>query len=507
MGRKRAFVGALVLALLAAVLTVSGIQLAGGETERLTNGGFESGFYAAPVGAVGNGWHWFDNGGQAEYGFYEETWAPVIYKGQHSQLIEINTLGRSGSDPDRYSGIFQTVAVVPGQTYELSLHGMLRAMEDDPDRSGYNYRVQYGVDYTGGTDWQAVDNWVELPWDTVYPRLTPGMMDSYTTSVTATGNRLTLFIRVWKKWATAGRELDVNLDSISLKGALPAETGGPSISLSVPSFAAAGRKYTVVVKAKNDVGIVKLELYDGNTLVGKVEYDVGLLELSSDFLWRPATAGSHTLKAIAYDVGGSKASKTVTVEVGELGQFLTNGGFESGFKPIPLGMVGKGWGWFSNGGLAQYGFYDDTWEPVIFGGDHSQLIEINTLGQAASDPDRYAGIYQVVDGLTVGATYRLSMHGMLRVLNEDDLQGYPYRVQWGFDPAGGSDWRVVNNWVEVPWDKIFPRLAPEGLSDYSAAFEAPSTKVTLFIRVWKKWGTTNREVDVNLDGISLKGYK
>jgi hypothetical protein len=38
-------------------------------------------------------------------------------------------------------------------------------------------------------------------------------------------------------------------------------------------------------------------------------------------------------------------------------------------------------------------------------------------------------------------------------------------------------------------------------------FEAPSSEITLFIRAWKKWGTAQRELDVNLDAITLKGYK
>ena len=206
MNKRRILFGALILGLVIAVIAVPGIQLAGGATERLTNGDFESGFDSTPAGFVGSGWHWFHNGGEARYGFYDETWAPVIHDGQHSQLIEINTFCRGGSDADRYAGIYQTVAVVPGESYEFSLHGMLRALTNDPDRSGYNYRVQYGIDYSGGTDWTGVENWIEIPWDTVYPRLSPGSMQSFSTSLTATGPRLTIFIRAWKKWGTVSRE-------------------------------------------------------------------------------------------------------------------------------------------------------------------------------------------------------------------------------------------------------------------------------------------------------------
>jgi hypothetical protein len=65
----------------------------------------------------------------------------------------------------------------------------------------------------------------------------------------------------------------------------------------------------------------------------------------------------------------------------------------------------------------------------------------------------------------------------------------------------------VDNWVEIPWDKVYTRLDPGEMSSYTVTFEAPSSEITLFIRAWKKWGTAQRELDVNLDAITLKGYK
>jgi hypothetical protein len=533
MTRKRTLFLALVLALLAAVVAVPGIQLAGGATERLANGSFEGGFYATPVGAVGNHWKWFTNEGQITYGYHDDTWAPVIYDGQHSQLIELNTFCRAGSDPDRYAGIYQTVAVVPGETYELSMHGMLRALEDDPDRSCCNYRVQYGIDYNGGNDWKAVPQWFELPWNTVHPRLTPGSMESYNTTVTATGSRLTLFVRVWKKWGTAQRELDVNLDAISLKGAMPvdvdegqakpptssddgddgdgaapAPSAGLSVSFEPPAYPVRGWEYTIAVDASNDVGVIKLEFYDDTTLVGSVNYDVGPLSVSHDFVWEPANRGERTLKAIAYDAGGASATHQAVVTVGNRGRFLTNGSFEEGFYPTPFGEVGNGWGWFNNEGAATYGYYDETWPAVISDGAHSQLIEINTFCRAGSNPDRYSGIYQTVSGLTSGATYGLSMRGMLRALADDeDLERYNYRVVWGYTADGSTNWRDVEEWVEIPWDRVYPRTDPGRMSRYTTFFEAPSDEITIFIAAWKKWGTARKELDVNLDSIRLEGYQ
>src|SRR5512142_3066543 len=69
-------------------------------------------------------------------------------------------------------------------------------------------------------------------------------------------------------------------------------------------------------------------------------------------------------------------------------EMLYNGNFERGFAMIPgCGQVGKGWGCFTNGGSAAYGFYDDKWEPVVADGTNAQLIEINTKQYAASESD------------------------------------------------------------------------------------------------------------------------
>ena len=124
---------------------------------------------------------------------------------------------------------------------------------------------------------------------------------------------------------------------------------------------------------------------------------------------------------------------------------------------------------------------------------------------AASEANRYAGIYQTVT-LVKGASYTLKMRGLMREHKPDPAEDkYRYRVQWGYTADGTTDWRAVTNWQEVPWDKIDERTAPTGLQSFSTTFTAPSAKITLFIRVWKKWGTAYKELDVNLDAISLYG--
>ena len=93
------------------------------------NGNFEGGFESeAGCGMVGSGWSCFTNGGGAAYGFYDDMWEPVVADGEHSQLIEINTKGLVSPDNDRYAGIYQTMAVKPGEVYKLSLKGKLKQM-------------------------------------------------------------------------------------------------------------------------------------------------------------------------------------------------------------------------------------------------------------------------------------------------------------------------------------------------------------------------------------------
>lgn len=179
---------------------------------------------------------------------------------------------------------------------------------------------------------------------------------------------------------------------------------------------------------------------------------------------------------------------------------LGNGDFEGGFQ---TSGVGTGWGWFHNAGQAVYGFYDDQWNRVVYDGEHSQLIEINTYGISA-DADRYAGIYQTVGGLQPGAQYELSMAGMVREeAPHPDEDPYRYRVQWAYISQDHGDWTRVANWEELPWDTFYTRTDPGGFLTHKTTFVAPSQQVTIFFRIWKKWPTTERELDVNLDGITL----
>jgi len=178
-------------------------------TELLTNGNFEEDFGEDGVAV---GWNKFSNGGAA-FGWSDDMWDLVAWEGEHSQLLAI-------IDPtqnDRYVGIYQTVDVVSGQPYELTLHGLVRA---NTPQEQYGHRLYWGVDYEGHADWQAVGNWVELSWDQ-QPRVAKSFtVNEYTTVITPTGKSLTLFLRGHSKWPRYS-EANFNLDGLSLRGVPP----------------------------------------------------------------------------------------------------------------------------------------------------------------------------------------------------------------------------------------------------------------------------------------------
>ena len=180
-----------------------------------------------------------------------------------------------------------------------------------------------------------------------------------------------------------------------------------------------------------------------------------------------------------------------------------NGGFEHGFNPVAAGHIGKSWGYFTNGGAANYGFYDDQWPPIIAGGGHAQLIEINSKGMVATDADRYAGIYQKISWLEPGATYELTIKGVLRGAgNEDDP--HRFEAQWGYNSGHNPEWMHVNNWQVIDFGEIQSRTEPNGVRSYTVHFTAPASEMVLFLRGWKKWAVPEVEMDLNFDEVSIK---
>lgn len=470
-----------VLALVAAMPAMTSAS----ETDALSNGGFEHGFRQVNgCGVVGYQWDCFTNGGAANYGFYDDQWELVVYEGKSSQLIEINTKEMAAGDNDRYAGISQTARVVPGKSYKLSLRGMIRTTNSEGDP--WRYSVQVGwLDGPQG-DWRDVENWTDVGWNSYYKRTEPGAFSAYQTQLVPHSELVTVFVRVWKKWGVAYEELDVNLDAISLTGpAAHHPQQGPQQGPGRPD-----------------------ERYDGiGGPVGQPDYgpQQGPSQSGPQQGQKPEYRGEEPRheeprqpQAQSYRPAERDHDYPLSCGGEEL---IYNGSFEAGFVEVPWGEVGRGWDAFTNGGAANYGFYDEEWDVVVADGHHGQLVEINTNSVYPTDPDRYAGIYQRIGGLHPGATYELTLRGELRGMgNEDD----PHRfgAQWGLGKE--ANWQSVEEWTTIDLGPIAVRTQPVPLAQYKVRFEAPAPSVNLFIRGWKKFAVTNVEMDLNLDAISLR---
>ncbi|MBI4785596.1 MAG: Ig-like domain-containing protein [Chloroflexi bacterium] len=479
------------------------------EGNRLSNGSFEEGF---GENGVALGWIGFNNGGSADYIYRDDMGPRFAVDGKHSQFLRISTMPYFVTEATRYSGIYQTVAVTPGASYTLAMSGMLRVLPDDLDKNNYSYVVQWAADPNGGTDWGAV-TWRDVPWGTTYNEDDAGVMSKFTTTVVASSDKLTVFIRALKKWPTRYRTLFVNLDAVSLVGSAPASSNPPRVFASPPPFVYVAKPFRVRVLASDDVGVSSLQLFDDDKLVGSAIHTAGPLIEQVDFTWTPTVTGTHTLRAEAKNDAGKVSVYTTNVSVAPIAEYLKNGDFEGGFTPLGVALQ---WGSFDNGGRnVIHQLYDDTWKPAVGGGTHSQLIEINSLAYAETDPnqesDRYAGICQVVSGLTPGATYYLTANGLIRITEGDKHTGdWSWAAQWGYVPGASVDcraWQSVTNWQVFPWSQVDYRESPTKFNTAEYIFTAPTDTLTLFFSAWKKWAIGRREFLVNFDNLSLVGHK
>ena len=501
--KPRMVILVMALVMVASVVPMGrGPQASGADV--LYNGGFELGFESnsACPGMVGAGWGCFNNGGAAVYGFYDDMWAPTVADGANSQLIEINTK-QQGGDANRQAGIFQRALVHAGATYQLSLKGMIRA--DDKDTSDpWRYRVYVGFDPTGGVNWQSVSDWRELPWDTYYPRTEPGSFSSYSTSVTASGPALTVFVRVERRWGTWYEETDFNLDTISLVGPAVAV---PYVEPVKPAHPSSEGGYTAPPANPGDSAFIAPPAQpsdgaytDPPAQPGDGSYTASLAQPSSEggYTVPPAQPGDGYPVDPGYSVPAPVAATTVCSGP----NLLWNGGFENGFAPNGVAFY---WTGFNNGGRANYGYYDEMWPPVVSQGSHGQLLEINSKNLPdGTDPDRVIGIAQRVY-LQAGATYQVSFDAMMReapVATDEDA--YRYEVLWGYSTTGSTDTNQMTYKQLVPLTTIYPRTEPGAMQSYTTQFTAPGGYTTLAIWGLKKWATVNRELDVNLDNVVLQ---
>jgi septal ring-binding cell division protein DamX len=193
------------------------------------NGSFEEGF--DPYG-VGLEWTAFATEDGAVYGWEDETDPAYISHGEHAQLMRI----MGPSKPNQFMGLYQTVEVVPGKPYTLTLHGLIRSSLASEDYEPLAFRLQWALDDQAGTDWQQVEwkDWTDPGWNDVKLDAKNPAMNTYVVHVTPQANTVTLFIRGWSKWAFFQSEVKYYVDDISLEGPIPGEaqmptTGGNTI--------------------------------------------------------------------------------------------------------------------------------------------------------------------------------------------------------------------------------------------------------------------------------------
>jgi LysM repeat protein len=342
------------------------------------------------------------------------------------------------------AGIYQIVAVIPGQTYELSLQALMRA--DDLDRGGdpWRYVMLVGFDHGGGRDWTRA-HWQEVDVGPIQERTNPSGYRTVRLAVRPQGHLLTVFIAGRMKWGDWNREVDFDVDNVSLRGPLPPRPRPTPPPPPPPPIA----KPPVPPTPPPTLPPPPTLVCDGPNL-------------------------------------------------------LRNGNFEGGFDPMG---VARFWAPFNNGGAVTYGYYDETWTSVVAEGRHAQLLEINTYGRTTTHPDRYIGIYQHVTGLRPGMVYRLSLKAMIREeADHSDEDPHRYEVYWGYRVGSTSIADVAQLTVRqgVPVTGIGLRTAPGSYSAYSATFTATSSDMVLYLLGLKKWATLEREVDFDFDDVQLR---
>ncbi len=244
----------------------------------VTNGDFEAGFDAGR--GVGSGWQTFSNG-SALVSWQPDTWAKVVPQGETAQMIEI----KNGLTLDRYAGIYQTIPVVAGEQYRLTLKGLIRSTEGSIEESNYGYRLQYAIDQSGGSSWELVspDAWQEMPWDEqplADPESQNYEFDTFNVTITAQSDQVTLFIRGWKKWVDEGSGL-FNIDEVSLIGPTPNVFAPPSAQTAVLEEAAPATEGEAVASNDDTVAEVteNVEEAEVDTVTSS---DNDLVELPAD---------------------------------------------------------------------------------------------------------------------------------------------------------------------------------------------------------------------------------
>lgn len=191
----------------------------------IKNGNFENPF-EPDGGGVAPDWEPFSNG-QAQFGWYEESWPEAVYKGEQAQLMEIFLV--EANVLDRVIAIHQTVNVASNATYSLTIHALMRSQVQAADRNNHEFEMHWGVDFSGEGNYDNVKEWTLMPLEEQFrlgstgkfPEDVPLFYELITGTIsTGESTRISLFIRGLKKFST-GAEVNFDVDDVSLVGPPP----------------------------------------------------------------------------------------------------------------------------------------------------------------------------------------------------------------------------------------------------------------------------------------------
>lgn len=153
-----------------------------------------------PGAAVASGWNAFaENGPYGSSCFNENLYQPNVFSGAKSQEITFDFIAAN-------SGVYRTISTQPNHRYTIVAYAKR-------DRSAAPVQMFLGIDYAGGTAWDAETvEWI--PWD-------EEAEDTWTATeetVTATGEQMTLFIRGFHPMADQGGKTVIDNVSVTHVG-------------------------------------------------------------------------------------------------------------------------------------------------------------------------------------------------------------------------------------------------------------------------------------------------
>jgi hypothetical protein len=131
-------------------------------------------------------------------------------------------------------------------------YAIMRSQAPEIDRNKFEFEMNWGVDYTGEGNYENVEDWVYIPLTEQfrlgstgeYPEDIPLKYEVVTGTIhTADTNKITLFIRGWKKFPT-GTEVNFDVDDVSLIGPAPGSQPAPAPAAPAPSLPVSGATMT-----------------------------------------------------------------------------------------------------------------------------------------------------------------------------------------------------------------------------------------------------------------------